>query len=102
VLGGCAPTLADLPSLDYANQVIAESMRCYPAFWAMTRETIADDEIGGYSIPAKSLIVVCRVGSFCQRGIRGSPRGTYTARSLVLTMILKGCRLSEVEVADRK
>jgi cytochrome P450 len=43
VLGGRAPTLADLPSLDYVNQVIAESMRCYPAFWAMTRETIADD-----------------------------------------------------------
>jgi cytochrome P450 len=58
VLGGRAPTLADLPSLDYANQVIAESMRCYPAFWARTRETIADDEIGGYPIPAKSLIVV--------------------------------------------
>jgi cytochrome P450 len=58
VLGGRAPTLADLPSLDYVNQVIAESMRCNPAFWAMTRETIADDEIGGYPIPAKSLIVV--------------------------------------------
>jgi cytochrome P450 len=58
VLGGRAPTLADLPSLDYTNQVIAESMRCYPAFWAMTRETIADDEIGGYPIPAKSLVVV--------------------------------------------
>jgi hypothetical protein len=87
VLGGRAPTLADLPSLDYVNQVIAESMRCYPAFWAMTREAIADGEIGGYP--------------FCQRDIRGSSRVAYTARSLVLTMILKGCRLSEVEVAER-
>ncbi|MBW8875525.1 MAG: cytochrome P450 [Acidobacteria bacterium] len=58
VLGDRAPTLADLPSLEYLNQVISESMRCYPAFWAMTRQTIADDEIGGYSIPARSLIVV--------------------------------------------
>jgi hypothetical protein len=44
---------------------------------------------------------LCRVGSFCQRDIRGSSRVAYTARSLVLTMILKGCRLSEVEVAER-
>jgi cytochrome P450 len=58
VLGDRAPTLADLPSLEYLDQVISESMRCYPAFWAMTRQTVADDEIGGYSIPARSLIVV--------------------------------------------
>jgi cytochrome P450 len=58
VLGDRAPTLADLPSLEYVSRVISESMRCYPAFWAMTRETIADDEIGGYPIPARSLIVV--------------------------------------------
>jgi cytochrome P450 len=58
VLGDRAPTLEDLPSLEYLGQVISESMRCYPAFWAMTRQTVADDEIGGYSIPAKSLIVV--------------------------------------------
>jgi len=57
-LEGRAPTLADLSSLEYLNQVISESMRVYPAFWAMTRETVADDEIGGYRIPAKSLIVV--------------------------------------------
>ncbi|HEV7509490.1 MAG TPA: cytochrome P450 [Thermoanaerobaculia bacterium] len=58
VLGNRSPTLADLPSLEYLHQVIAEAMRYYPAFWAMTRETVADDEIGGFRIPAKSLIVV--------------------------------------------
>jgi cytochrome P450 len=58
VLGGRAPELADLARLEYARQVISESMRCYAPFWAMTRETVDDDEIGGYSIPAKSLIVV--------------------------------------------
>ncbi|HKI00542.1 MAG TPA: cytochrome P450 [Thermoanaerobaculia bacterium] len=58
VLGDRAPTMADLSSLEYLNRVISESMRCYPAFWAMTRETIADDEIGGYRVPARSLIVV--------------------------------------------
>jgi cytochrome P450 len=58
VLGDRVPVLADLSSLGYVHQVIQESMRCYPAFWAMTRETIADDEIGGYPVPAKSLIVV--------------------------------------------
>jgi cytochrome P450 len=58
VLGNRSPTLADLPSLEYLHQVIAEAMRQYPAFWAMTRETVADDVIGGYPVPARSLIVV--------------------------------------------
>ena len=44
---------------------------------------------------------LCRVGSFCQRDIRDPSRVAYTALSLALTMILKRCRLSEVEVAER-
>lgn len=58
VLGGRAPELADLARLEYVRRVLHESMRCYPAFWAMTRETVADDEIGGHAIPAGSLVVV--------------------------------------------
>jgi cytochrome P450 len=58
VLGDRAPALEDLAQLEYVRQVISESMRCYAPFWAMTRETIEEDEIGGYPIPAKSLIVV--------------------------------------------
>jgi len=57
-LGGRTPELADLARLPYLHQVLSESMRCYAPFWAMTRQTIADDEIGGYPIPARSLIVV--------------------------------------------
>ena len=58
VLGDRPPALEDLARLEYVRQVISESMRCYAPFWAMTRETVADDEIGGYAIPAGSLIVV--------------------------------------------
>lgn len=58
VVGDRAVTFHDLPNLHYANMVILESMRNYAPFWAMTRETVADDEIRGYHIPAKSLIAV--------------------------------------------
>jgi len=58
VVGERPVSFADLPELKYANMVINESMRCYAPFWAITRETVADDQIGGYAIPAKSLIAV--------------------------------------------
>jgi cytochrome P450 len=38
--------------------VIQESMRLYPPIWAVTREAVKDDEIGGYHIPAKSMIAL--------------------------------------------
>lgn len=38
--------------------VIQENLRVYPPFWAMTRQVVADDTVGGYRIPAKALAVV--------------------------------------------
>jgi len=57
-LGGRAPTLADLPNLPYARMVVEETMRLYPPAWIFVREPYHDDEIGGYHIPAKSMIVL--------------------------------------------
>jgi cytochrome P450 len=38
--------------------VVQESMRLYPPAWAIEREALDDDEIGGYAIPAGSMVVI--------------------------------------------
>jgi cytochrome P450 len=48
----------DLTGLPYLGQVVSESMRIYPPFWAMTRQVVADDIVGGYRIPKGALVVV--------------------------------------------
>lgn len=55
-LGGRAPTLADLPRLAYATQVIEESLRLFPPAWVMEREAIDDDVVGGCSIPKGAIV----------------------------------------------
>jgi cytochrome P450 len=54
VLGGRAPTLADLRALPYLDQVVKESMRIYPAVPAVGRQAKEDVIIGGYLIPKGS------------------------------------------------
>jgi cytochrome P450 len=51
VLGGRVPTVDDLPSLRYTNNVVTESLRLYPPAWGMARVAIEDTEIAGYPIP---------------------------------------------------
>ncbi len=56
VLGGQTPTVDHLGDLPYTRMVIQEALRLYPPAFGMTRYTVADDEIGGYHIPAHSII----------------------------------------------
>ena len=58
VLGGRTPTFEDLPSLPYTKMVIEETMRLYPPAWGMVRQAREADEIGGYHIPANSIIAI--------------------------------------------
>ncbi|MEZ4725618.1 MAG: cytochrome P450 [Caldilineaceae bacterium] len=58
VLGKRMPTAADLPTLPYLKQVIEETLRRYPAAYLSTRQSIAADEICGYAIPAKSIVLI--------------------------------------------
>lgn len=55
-LNGRAPQVSDLAQLRYLGRVLHETMRLYPAVWAIPRGAIADDEIGGYHIPAGSMV----------------------------------------------
>ncbi|GCE28980.1 hypothetical protein KDA_44640 [Dictyobacter alpinus] len=56
VLGGQIPTVDRLGDLPYTRNVIQEAMRLYPPAFFIIRHAIASDEIGGYPIPANSLI----------------------------------------------
>ncbi len=56
VLGGQIPTVDRLGDLPYTRNVIQEAMRLYPPAFFIIRHAIADDEIGGYPVPANSLI----------------------------------------------
>jgi cytochrome P450 len=58
VLKGRIPTYQDLPNLPYTWMVIQESMRLYTPVWMMSRLCRADDEIGGYHIPANTLVLI--------------------------------------------
>ncbi|MHB2033494.1 MAG: cytochrome P450 [Gemmatimonadaceae bacterium] len=57
VLGGRAPTVDDVPRLDFTRRVLAESLRIYPPAWAVERRALVDFEAGGHRI-AKDTIVV--------------------------------------------
>lgn len=51
VLGGRAPTLADLPALPYADRVVTETLRLYSTVWLIGREAIEPCTIGGHRVP---------------------------------------------------
>lgn len=58
VIGDHPPTTADLDRLEYTRMVLAESMRLYPPAWLVAREALEDYEIGGYRLPAGSVLMM--------------------------------------------
>ncbi|HET6671120.1 MAG TPA: cytochrome P450 [Pyrinomonadaceae bacterium] len=56
VLGGRPPTVADLPRLKYCEMIAKESMRLYPPAFGLGRESIAECEVGGFRMPAKTQV----------------------------------------------
>jgi cytochrome P450 len=58
VLGDRLPEHEDLRRLTFTVAVVEEVMRLYPPVWLLPRIAQADDEIGGYHVPAGSDVVV--------------------------------------------
>jgi cytochrome P450 len=58
VLGGRAPTAADLPRLRYAETVVTEAMRLYPPAWVMSRQATENCEIGGHRVAAGTVLLM--------------------------------------------
>ncbi len=59
VLAGRAPAIDDLPKLRYNRMVIDETLRLYPPAWSMSRQSLDEDVIGGYRLPAGASLNVC-------------------------------------------
>ena len=58
VLGERAPGVSDLPRLRYTEMVLSEAMRLYPPAWIVGRRAVVDHELGGYGIPAGSILLL--------------------------------------------
>jgi cytochrome P450 len=57
-LGGRLPTAADLPALTYTRAVVSEGIRIYPPAWMIGRATTEDLELGGWHVPAGSMVAI--------------------------------------------
>jgi cytochrome P450 len=58
VCGDRPPNFDDLEALAYTGRVIDESMRLYPPAWLFERKAQVEVELGGYRIPAQSMIAI--------------------------------------------
>ncbi len=58
VLAGRAPTFQDVAELRYTTWIFQEAMRLYPPAWIFARTAVAQDEIGGYTVPAGTPILI--------------------------------------------
>lgn len=58
VLGGRLPTVEDLAHLPYGHRVLEETLRLYPPAWSLARKALVDDKVGGYVLPASTIILM--------------------------------------------
>ena len=52
--GGVSPD--DVMDLEYTDRIVKEAMRLYPPAYVIYRESVDDDEILGYDLPAGSIV----------------------------------------------
>ena len=58
VLNGKEPTIDDVGRLPYARMVFLETMRLYPPIYAIARQTLQGFPVGGYFVPAGTLVLL--------------------------------------------
>lgn len=58
MVGDRLPGAEDLPKMPYGRMVLDEALRMYPPAWMFARQTIAEDEIGGFRIPAGAMTML--------------------------------------------
>jgi cytochrome P450 len=57
-IGDRPPAAEDAARLKYSAMVVQESMRLFPPVWALERQAVEDDVVGGYHVPRKALIAL--------------------------------------------
>jgi cytochrome P450 len=75
VLDGRPPAVADLARLPYTSMVVQEAMRLYPPIYLVLRRATADDEVGGYRVPAGANIALCPYVTHRHPGFWDNPEG---------------------------
>ncbi len=58
VLGGRAPSVADLPGLRYTEMIVNESMRLYPPAYGIGRQAAKPTEVAGHHIGARTIVIM--------------------------------------------
>ncbi len=58
VLAGRLPTANDVPKLVYTEKVFREAMRVYTPVSLMARRAVADYAVGGYTLPAETIVLL--------------------------------------------
>jgi cytochrome P450 len=58
VCGDRPPCFDDLKALDYTGRVIDEALRLYPPAWLFERQSLVELELGGYRVPAQTIVAV--------------------------------------------
>ena len=58
VLGDRDVTLDDLPNLPLTDQIVTETLRLYPPFWALGRMVFKPIELGGHHVPPGVAVMV--------------------------------------------
>ncbi|MEJ2208818.1 MAG: cytochrome P450 [Anaerolineae bacterium] len=59
VLRGRRPGVDDLEPLCYTRMIMDEVLRLYSPVATMARDAVADAEVGGYHVPAGSIVTIC-------------------------------------------
>lgn len=74
-LQGAVPTVESLPRLVYLERVILETLRLYPAAYMLMREVASEDRIGGFTIPAKSWVLLSAYVTHRRHDLWENPEG---------------------------
>jgi cytochrome P450 len=57
-LGGRTPRADDVEGLSYTRMVMDETLRLYSPVAIMARDALEDDEVGGYEVPAGTIVTL--------------------------------------------
>ncbi len=82
VLGGRIPTNDDVERLPWTRACFEEAMRLYPPVWHVQRVAIEDDVVGGYRLPAGTLVFVSIWSTHRDPGVWENPAGFDPRRFL--------------------